>query len=70
MAILNAYYVDPEMQEKLYGSITPVNSFRLILNQYFDTSYLLLDDISYSAYKMNQLGAARVIENTCTPAVR
>jgi hypothetical protein len=70
LTILNAFYVSNEMKEKLYDSISPVNSFRLILNQYFDEDYPLLDDVSYSAYKMKQLGDAPVVENTCTSAAR
>jgi hypothetical protein len=68
LTILNAYYVSEEMKRNLYDSITPVNSFRLVLNEYFGTNYPLLDDRSYSAYKLNQLGEADVIENTCQTA--
>jgi hypothetical protein len=36
----------------LYASITPVNTFRLILDHYFEAGYPLLEDISYgSSYK-------------------
>lgn len=44
--ILNAYYlpgVDPE-EAGLYSSITPVNSFRVVLNAYFGTDLPLLED--------------------------
>ena len=70
LTILNAYYVSDDMKAKLYDSISPVNSFRLILNQYFDEDYPLLEDVSYAAYKMKQLGDAPVVENTCTSAKR
>ncbi|HET6823073.1 MAG TPA: hypothetical protein VFH34_10510, partial [Anaerolineales bacterium] len=68
LKILNAYYVDDAVKEKLYDSISPVNSFRLILNEYFGMNYPLLEDTSYSAYKLNQLGDVSVMENTCIPA--
>ncbi len=42
--ILNAYYLPENKQALLYPSITPVNTFRLIFNQYFGTEYKLLDD--------------------------
>jgi hypothetical protein len=70
LTILNAYYVNSETRAKLYDSISPVNSFRLILNEYFGEDYPLLKDISYAAYKLKQLNDARVIENTCTPAAQ
>jgi hypothetical protein len=41
--ILNAYYV-PDGDDLLYESITPVNSFRVILNTLFDTGFELLED--------------------------
>jgi hypothetical protein len=66
LKILNAYYVNDAVKEKLYDSISPVNSFRLILNEYFQTDYPLLEDISYSAYKLKQLGDVDIIENTCS----
>jgi len=46
LSILNAYYL-PNSENELYPSITPVNSFRLIFNTYFETSYELLNDESF-----------------------
>jgi hypothetical protein len=45
--ILNAYYLPGINQSKLYEEITPVNSFRLVFNEYFGANYTLLPDISY-----------------------
>lgn len=45
---LNAYYL-PKGYGKLYASITPVNSFRLIFGEYFGADYPLLSDISYAS---------------------
>ena len=47
MSILNAYYLPDQNTELIYDSITPVNSFRLILNAYFNANYELLEDKSY-----------------------
>ena len=47
ISILNAYYLPYSGDEKLYSTISPVNSFRVIFNHYFNTSYALLDDKSY-----------------------
>jgi hypothetical protein len=48
--ILNAYYLPNDGQEFLYDSITPVNTFRLIFNVYFDASYDLLQDRIYLSW--------------------
>jgi len=45
--ILLAYYFPANGSAKLYSTITPVNSFRLIFNQYFGASYPLLPDQTY-----------------------
>ena len=63
MAILNAYYF-PGRESTLYPEITPVNSFRLLFNNYFNTDFDLLEDVSYYseypyAYQFE------VIPNTC-----
>ncbi len=45
MGILNAYYLPGAGQQaKLYPSISPVNSFRLVFDTYFGTNFPLLDD--------------------------
>lgn len=45
--ILNAYYFPDEDYTMLYSEITPVNSFRVVINQYFDGEYELLPDQHY-----------------------
>ena len=47
MSVLNAYYLPDQNTDLIYDSITPVNSFRLILNAYFNANYEILDDKSY-----------------------
>ncbi len=50
--ILNAYYLPGNGSDLLYDSITPVNSFRVVFNTYFDEDFELLEDkIYYSVYK-------------------
>lgn len=50
MPILNAYYL-PGLEKKsmLYPSISPVNTFRVVLDSYFDQNLPLLEDQSYYA---------------------
>jgi hypothetical protein len=45
-AILNAYYM-PGHTAQLYPGISPVNSFRVVLNAYFGANIPLLSDQSY-----------------------
>lgn len=50
MPILNVYYLPGvDADQVLYPSISPVNSFRVILNSYFGQDLPLLEDISYYA---------------------
>lgn len=46
-SILNAYYLPDQEEIGLYPSISPVNSFRLVLNLFFGYDFMLLDDLSY-----------------------
>ncbi len=44
MRILNAYYFPGKKDQGLYPTITPVNSFRVLFNDYFDARLPLLPD--------------------------
>jgi hypothetical protein len=46
-AILNAYYFPDQNYEALYPEITPVNSFRVLFNQFFGAKHPPLPDNSY-----------------------
>ena len=52
MPILNAYYL-PGANQELYPSISPVNSFRVVLDHYFGMNLPLLEDKSYFAPNSN-----------------
>lgn len=47
LSILNAYYLPNDGYAQLYDGITPVNTFRMVLNHYFGTDLELLRDESY-----------------------
>jgi hypothetical protein len=49
LSILNAYYFPGGHSDSLYASITPVNSFRVLFNEYFGLAYPLLEDKSFYA---------------------
>ncbi|MGE5774571.1 MAG: sulfatase-like hydrolase/transferase [Chloroflexota bacterium] len=65
MSILNAYYVNDQAKEDLYPTITPVNTFRVIFNNYFGTSYSLLEDKSYHTSNMERFTPENIIPNKC-----
>ena len=44
MSIFNAYYFPNNDSKLLYDNVTPVNSFRIIFDSYFQTNYGLLED--------------------------
>jgi len=45
--ILNAYYLPDGEDSLLYESISPVNTFRMIFNYYFNADYEILEDKDY-----------------------
>jgi hypothetical protein len=51
--VLNAYYLPGLGQDGLYSTISPVNTFRLIFNDYFGGQYELLPDISYHIHDLS-----------------
>jgi hypothetical protein len=66
MSILNAYYFPDDYVRQLSAGITPVNTFRIILNTYFDQDLPLLQDISYFSKNADPYSYT-VIPNECTP---
>lgn len=59
--ILNAYYFPGQDYSRLYPGISPVNSYRVVLNQFFQGSYEMLPDKSYFSgskddWKFEQVG--------------
>jgi len=65
MNILNAYYLPGNGETRLYESISPVNSFRLILSEYFGYDYELLEDLSYFS-TVEDFFDFTLVPNTCT----
>jgi len=65
LKILNAYYL-PVGKQALYPTITPVNSFRVVFNTFFGTSFPLLEDVSYYSDRYRRYDFS-VIPNTCSP---
>ncbi|MFC2015658.1 sulfatase-like hydrolase/transferase [Chloroflexota bacterium] len=47
MSIFSAYYFPDQNYDSLYEDITPVNTFRVVLNQTLGTDYEMLQDASY-----------------------
>lgn len=63
--ILNAYYL-PGQKNKLYPSISPVNTFRVVFNSYFGGRYDMLSDVSYFS-PVPKLYAFSKVAGTCRP---
>jgi hypothetical protein len=65
LPILNAYYLPGVAMEKiLYPSISPVNSFRVVLNSYFGQDLPLLEDQSYFGPEEDR-NANELVPNSC-----
>jgi len=62
--ILNAYYF-PGHADSLYPTVSPVNTFRLIFNQYLGGNFPLLQDSSYFS-PIPHIYDFTFIPNTCT----
>lgn len=61
-SILNAYYLPGDGKKLLYDGISPVNSFRVVFDKYFNENYKLLPDISYYS-SSNKLWDFIIINN-------
>jgi len=51
--ILNAYFIPGMQTDDYYPTISPINTFRLIFNEYFGGQYKLLPDESYNISDVN-----------------
>jgi hypothetical protein len=68
LPILNAYYLPGVQTDQiLYSSISPVNSFRVVLNSYFGQNLPLLEDQSYFGPEDDR-NANQLIPNSCVTA--
>ncbi len=69
LAILNAYYLPNGGDKQLYSTITPVNTFRVIFDQYFGGQLPLLEDKSYYSGYDKHFDFTE-IPNNCQPIER
>jgi hypothetical protein len=65
-SILNAYFVNAAAKNLLYPSISPVNSFRVVFDSYFNENMELIPDKSYYAYTPNKMTEENLVPNQCT----
>lgn len=66
MSILNAYHLPGGADERLYPTITPVNSFRIVFDEYFGGHLGQLEDISYFSDEIDTFDF-EVVPNTWQP---
>lgn len=64
-SILNAYYVNDKADSLLYPAISPINSFRVVFNAYFNGNYDLLPDKAYYAYGPKSMTEKNLVPNNC-----
>jgi hypothetical protein len=62
LSILNVYYL-PEGTEGLYPTMTPVNTFRFVMDRYFGGDFGLLPDKSYYSTHEDDFNL-RLVPNT------
>ena len=65
--ILNAYYASDGDYSFLYDGITPVNSFRMILNHFFGTALSPLPDRSYFSTESQPYDFSDVTDEVTSP---
>jgi hypothetical protein len=63
--ILNAYYLPNGGEQMLYSTITPVNTFRLILDYYFGSDYGRIEDASYFSTSVDDWRDFEFVPNQC-----
>ncbi len=63
-SILNAYYVPGKVRARLYETISPVNSFRILLSTLFDRNLPLISDKSYYSASMTPVEFVDVTSQT------
>jgi hypothetical protein len=64
MPILNAYYLPGiDSYKLLYPTITPVNTFRVVLNTYFQGQFKLLPDLNYFTQNEEDMYNVTLYEN-------
>jgi len=66
LPILNAYYLSEEAEGDLNPYITPVNTFRVVFNHYYEADYEYLEDLSYNVWGRNFLDKnKKIFRNRC-----
>jgi hypothetical protein len=66
-SILNAYYVNDAAKSLLYPTISPINSFRVIFDSYFNGKLDLIPDKSYYAWGPKGMTDENLVPNLCEP---
>ena len=65
--ILNAYFVPADVSDKLYPTISPVNSFRLLFSSLFELDYPLIEDKAFSTTFENPILPVLASNYLCSP---
>jgi hypothetical protein len=65
LPILNAYYLSAEAVGDLNPHVTPVNTFRILFNHYFEADYEYLEDLSYNVWGKGDFSDDKIFKNQC-----
>ena len=63
IAILNTIYFPDQDFSALYPSVTPVNMFRIVFNEFFQTDYRLLEDKSFASPAIRPYRMSLILED-------
>jgi hypothetical protein len=70
VSIFNAYYFPEQKTDLLYPEITPVNTFRVVFNTYFQTNFELLPDKTYATPFIQPYKFIDITERINVPCMR
>jgi hypothetical protein len=62
---LNAYYLPDGGDIQIDPYISPVNTYRMVFNSYFDQGFEMLDNVSYALKNYNDPTSVIEMPNTC-----
>ena len=65
--ILNAYFVPDDVADKLYPTVSPVNSFRLLFSSLFEFDYPKLEDTAFRTTLENPTLPEPAPDYSCSP---
>ena len=63
----SAFYFPDENYDEIYDEMTPVNTFRILFNKFFNTDFQILDDEMYFQFKDDNEKFSNITDVVLTP---